>query len=59
MSRAPYQYERPEQAYSSIPPRSRKTILAPEEIGNPGMGTTAENLAKNTILLERNKMSIP
>ncbi|MFY0743065.1 thiolase family protein [Solibacillus sp. FSL W7-1472] len=46
MSRAPYQYERPEQAYSSIPPRSRKTILAPEEIGNPGMGTTAENLAK-------------
>ncbi|AMO85829.1 Acetyl-CoA acetyltransferase [Solibacillus isronensis B3W22] len=46
MSRAPYQYERPEQAYSSIPPRSRKTLLAPEEIGNPGMGTTAENLAK-------------
>lgn len=46
MSRAPYQYERPEQAYSSIPPRYRKTLLAPEEIGNPGMGTTAENLAK-------------
>lgn len=46
MSRAPYQYERPEQAYSSIPPRNRKTLLAPEEIGNPGMGTTAENLAK-------------
>lgn len=46
MSRAPYQYERPEQAYSSIPPRYRKTLLAPEEIGNPAMGTTAENLAK-------------
>ena len=46
MSRAPYQYERPEQAYSSISPRYRKTLLAPEEIGNPAMGTTAENLAK-------------
>ncbi|MDI7742038.1 thiolase family protein [Lysinibacillus fusiformis] len=46
MSRAPYQYERPEQAYSSIPPKYRKTLLAPEEIGNPAMGTTAENLAK-------------
>lgn len=46
MSRAPYQYERPEQAYSSIPPKSRKTLLSPEEIGNPGMGITAENLAK-------------
>lgn len=46
MSRAPYQYERPEQAYSSIPPKYRKTLLAPEEIGNPPMGITAENLAK-------------
>lgn len=46
MSRAPYQYERPEQAYSSIPPKYRKTLLAPEEIGNPAMGITAENLAK-------------
>lgn len=46
MSRAPYQYERPEQAYSSLPPRNRKTLLAPEEIGNPAMGTTAENLVR-------------
>lgn len=46
MSRAPYQFERPEQAYSSIPPKYRKTLLAPEEIGNPAMGITAENLAK-------------
>ena len=46
MSRAPYQYERPEQAFSSIPPLYRKTLLAPEEIGNPPMGITAENLAK-------------
>jgi len=46
MSRAPYQYERPEQAYSSTPPKYRKTLLAPGEIGNPAMGTTAENLAK-------------
>lgn len=46
MSRAPYQYERPEQAYSSIPPKYRKTLLAPEEIGNPAMGITAENLTK-------------
>ncbi|QCR32673.1 thiolase family protein [Lysinibacillus sp. SGAir0095] len=46
MSRAPHQYERAEQAYSSLPPRYRKTLLAPEEIGNPAMGTTAENLAK-------------
>ncbi|MCM3388450.1 thiolase family protein [Ureibacillus chungkukjangi] len=46
MSRAPYQYERPEKAYSSIPPKHRKSLLAPEEIGNPAMGTTAENLAK-------------
>ncbi|MFL0506209.1 thiolase family protein [Ureibacillus sp. 179-F W5.1 NHS] len=46
MSRAPYQYERPEKAYSSIPPKYRTTLLAPEEIGNPPMGITAENLAK-------------
>lgn len=46
MSRAPYLMERPEIPYSSFPPKFRKTLLAPEEIGNPPMGITAENLAR-------------
>lgn len=46
MSRAPYQFERPEKAYSSGPLKYHRPLLAPEEIGNPPMGITAENLAK-------------
>lgn len=46
MSRAPYLMERPEKPYSSAPPSFRRGLLAPEEIGNPPMGITAENLAR-------------
>jgi len=46
MSRAPYLMDRPEKAYSSAPPRFRKSQLSPEEIGDPPMGITAENLAE-------------
>ncbi|MFD1848756.1 thiolase family protein [Oceanobacillus bengalensis] len=45
MTRAPYLLERPERPYSSAPPKFRQTLLAPQEIGNPPMGITAENLA--------------
>lgn len=46
MSRAPYLMDRPEKAYSPMPPRFRKSQLAPKEIGDPPMGITAENLAE-------------
>ena len=46
MSRAPYLMERPERAYSPVPPTIRKSQLSPIEIGNPPMGITAENLAE-------------
>lgn len=46
MSRAPYLMDRPEMAYSPALPKFRKSQLAPERIGNPPMGTTAENLAE-------------
>ena len=45
MSQAPYLMERPERPYSPIPPRFRKSQLAPTEIGDPPMGITAETLA--------------
>ena len=45
MSRAPYLMDRPERQYSPIPPRFKKSQLAPIEIGNPPMGITAETLA--------------
>lgn len=45
MSRAPYLMDRPEKAYSPMPPTFRKSQLAPKEIGDPPMGITAENLA--------------
>ena len=38
MSRAPYLMDRPEKAYSPMPPRFRKSQLAPKEIGDPPMG---------------------
>ncbi|MRG85962.1 thiolase family protein [Salinibacillus xinjiangensis] len=46
MSRAPYLMDRPERAYSPVPPNIRKSQLSPTEIGNPPMGITAENLAE-------------
>lgn len=46
MSRAPYLMERPERAYSSMPPSFKKSQLSPKEIGDPPMGITAENLVE-------------
>lgn len=46
MTRAPYMLDRPERAYSPRPPRFRPSRLAPDEVGNPPMGVTAENLAE-------------
>ncbi len=46
MSRAPYLLEKPERAYSPKPPQFRKSQLSPQEIGDPPMGITAENLAE-------------
>jgi acetyl-CoA C-acetyltransferase len=45
MTRAPWMLERPASAYSRTPPRFLRFQLAPERIGNPGMGITAENVA--------------
>lgn len=46
MSRAPYLMDRAERAYSPSPPKFRGSQLSPEEIGDPPMGITAENLAE-------------
>lgn len=46
MSRAPYLMDRPDRAYSPVPPKIRKSQLSPQEIGDPPMGITAENLAE-------------
>lgn len=46
MSRSPYLMARPEKAYSPMPPKFRKSQLSSDEIGDPPMGITAENLAK-------------
>src|SRR5699024_6346327 len=46
MSRAPYLMDRPERAYSPSPPKFRKSQLSPQEVGDPPMGITAENLAE-------------
>ncbi|WP_010530149.1 thiolase family protein [Lentibacillus jeotgali] len=45
MSRAPYLMDRPSKAYSPVLPKFRKSQLSPNEIGDPPMGITAENLA--------------
>jgi acetyl-CoA C-acetyltransferase len=60
MSRAPYLMERAEKPYSSAPPKFKRGLLAPEEIGNPPMGITAENLAKkyNISRLEQDEFSL-
>ncbi|MCL6570729.1 MAG: thiolase family protein [Bacillus sp. (in: Bacteria)] len=46
MSRAPYLMDRPEKAFSAVPPSFRKSQLSPKEIGDPPMGITAENLVE-------------
>lgn len=46
MSRAPYLMDRPERPYSRVPPKFRSSKLSPDEIGDPPMGITAENLVK-------------
>lgn len=45
MSQAPYLMEKPSKPYSTMPPRFMKSRLSPDEIGDPPMGITAENLA--------------
>ena len=44
MSQAPHLMDRPEKPYGSSPPKFRKSLLSPKEVGNPPMGITAENL---------------
>lgn len=46
MSRAPYLMERPSRAFSLVPPNFISARSSPDEIGDPPMGITAENLAK-------------
>lgn len=46
MTRAPYLMDRPSRAYSPVLPEFRKSRLSPQEIGDPPMGITAENLVK-------------
>lgn len=46
MSQAPYLMEKPAKPYSTMPPRFMKSRLSPDEIGDPPMGITAENLAE-------------
>lgn len=60
MSRAPFLLERPELPFSPMPPKFRGSLLAPEEIGNPPMGITAENLAKkyNITRAEQDEFSL-
>jgi acetyl-CoA C-acetyltransferase len=46
MSQAPYLMEKPSKPFSTMPPRFMKSRLSPDEIGDPPMGVTAENLAE-------------
>lgn len=46
MSQAPYLLEKPDKAFSTAPPKFKKSRHSPEEIGDPPMGITAENLVK-------------
>jgi acetyl-CoA C-acetyltransferase len=46
MSRAPYLMDRAERPYSPALPKFRKSRLSPEEVGDPPMGLTAENLVE-------------
>ena len=46
MTRAPYLMERPQGAYQRVPPPFVRPRLAPDAVGNPPMGVTAENVAQ-------------
>ncbi len=46
MTRAPYLMERPRAPYQRMPPAFVRARLAPDAIGNPPMGITAENVAE-------------
>ncbi|MGB8002190.1 MAG: thiolase family protein [Anaerobacillus sp.] len=46
MSQAPYLMAKPSKPYSTMPPKFMKSRLSPDEIGDPPMGITAENLAE-------------
>ncbi len=46
MTRAPYLMERPTGAYQRMPPAFVRARLAPDAVGNPPMGVTAENVAE-------------
>jgi acetyl-CoA C-acetyltransferase len=46
MTRAPFLLERPTTAYPRRPPRFLSFQLAPDRVGNPPMGITAENVAQ-------------
>ena len=46
MSQAPYLLEKPQKAFSTAPPKFKKSRHSPEEIGDPPMGITAENLVE-------------
>ena len=45
MTRAPFLMERPGGAYQRVPPAFVRARLAPDAVGNPPMGITAENVA--------------
>ncbi|HHU68790.1 MAG TPA: thiolase family protein [Thermoanaerobacterales bacterium] len=46
-SRRPYIMLKPEEGYSTTPPKFCETLrLSPDHIGNPSMGITAENIAE-------------
>jgi acetyl-CoA C-acetyltransferase len=46
MTRAPYMMARPESAFGRAPPSFVRQRLAPDRIGDPTMGQTAENVAR-------------
>lgn len=46
MTRMPYLLEKPASAYQRTPPRFTHRPLSPQEIGDPPMGITAENVAE-------------
>lgn len=46
MTRAPFLMERPATPFPRTPPRFLRFQLAPDSIGNPPMGVTAENVAE-------------
>lgn len=46
MTRQPYLLEKPTAAYQRFAPSFTRRLLSPEEIGDPPMGITAENVAE-------------